>query len=103
MKLTKDKKGCVIDVPSKYEEFIEETWVDDHKVTLFKMTELPELEDYDPRRGFGGGNSNYRGNNNGYHNNRSNGGWNNNRSNGGGFKRKSDYSNGGFGAKRTKY
>lgn len=104
MKLTKDKMGCVIDVPSKYEEFIEDTWADNNKVKLFKMTELPELEDYDPRRGFGNGNSNYR-NNNGYNNNRSNsnGNWNNNRGNGGGFKRKSDYSNGGYGAKRTKY
>lgn len=110
MKLTKDKMGCVVDVPSKYEEFIEDTWVDTNKVKLFKMTELPELEDYDPRRQFGGGNSNYRNNN---YNNR-NGNWNNNnRSNnyggnrggqGGGFKRKSDFGNSnGYGAKRTKY
>ena len=102
MKLTKDKMGCVIDVPSKYEEFIEDTWVDTNKVKLFKMTELPELEDYDPRRQFGNGNNNR---NNGY-NNRSNGQWNNwgNRGYGGGFKRKSDFGNSnGYGAKRTKY
>lgn len=102
MKLTKDKMGCVIDVPSKYEEFIEDTWVDTNKVKLYKMTELPELEDYDPRRQYGGGNNN-RNNN---YNNRSNGQWNSggNRGYGGGFKRKSDFGNSnGYGAKRTKY
>lgn len=105
MKLTKDKMGCVVDVPSKYEEFIEDTWVDTNKVKLFKMTELPELEDYEPRRQYGNGN-NYRNNGNGY-NNRSNNQWNNggNRGQGsGGFKRRSDFgNNSGYGAKRTKY
>jgi len=113
MKLTKDKMGCVVDVPSKYEEFIEDTWVDTNKVKLFKMTELPELEDYDPRRQHGHGNSsNYRNNNSNSYNNRSNNQWNSggNRNQGGGpsgFKRRSDFGNNNYGGyngpKRTKY
>jgi len=101
MKLTKDKTGCVVDVPSKYEEFIEDTWIDTDEVKLFKMTVLPELEDYQPRQQYGN-NSNYR--NNGY-NNRSQNSWNSggNRGQGNGFKRRNDFGNGGYGAKRTKY
>jgi len=105
LKLTKDKMGCVIDVPAHYEEYIADTWQDTDKTTLFKMTELPELEDYNPR-GFQqrsyGNNNNYRGRgqSNGYRNNFNGGGGN--YGNGGGFKRKSDFGNGG-GFKRTKY
>lgn len=120
MKLTKDKMGCVIDVPSKFEEFIADTWVDG-KVKLFKMSELPELEDFRP----GGGNyssngdsrnrnyhnnSNYRGGNGGGGGYRNNNNYNNN-SNGynsksNGFKRRFDQNNSsdnGRFYKRTKY
>ena len=100
MKLTKDKTGCVIDVPCKYDEFIEDTWQDSKTMKLFKMTEIPDLEDYDPRRRFGGGGDNRNGGGrNGYHNNR--GGGQGRTSNGGGFKRKQDFGNGG-GFKRTR-
>ena len=119
MKLTKDKMGCVIDVPCKFEEFINDTWVNCDKMELFKMTELPELEE--PRNRFGGGGGGgYNNNRSGGYNNNSNGGYNNNRSGGynnnsggygnnssngrsaGGFKRRSDFDNGG-GAKRVKF
>lgn len=77
MKLTKDRMGCVIDVPCKFEEFVDDTWVDCDKTKMFKMTELPELEDYDPRKRFGGQNSGYNNNRSGGYGNRS-GGYNNN-------------------------
>ena len=110
MKLTHDKMGCVIDVPSKFEEFIAETWEDDDKVSLFKMTELPELQ-ADERRGYGGGGGGYggnrgyggrqNGNSSGGYGGRQNGGYSNGGGNANGFKRKSNF---GYGnnAKRTR-
>lgn len=107
MKLTKDKTGCVIDVPCRYEEFIQDQWVDTDEVQLFKMTELPELDDYEPRGQYGNGGGGGRGygnnRNGGGYNNRSNNSWGNKGQGNGGFKRRNDFGNGGYGAKRTKF
>eukprot|EP00116_Pleurobrachia_bachei_P002793 sb/3463055/ len=115
MKLTKDKTGCVIDVPCKYDEFIADTWQDSDSMQLFKMTEIPDLEDFRGRfggGGAGGGGYNRNGGGNGGYNRNGGGGgggWNKGgrggggggRGNSSGFKRKQDFGNGN-GFKRTR-
>merc|ERR1719397_2019716 len=43
MRMCKDKKGCVFDVPIEKLKVIEDTWKGDKNATLEKVTELPEL------------------------------------------------------------
>jgi len=87
MRMCKDKKGCVFDVPIEKLKVIEDTWKGDKNATLEKVTELPELcegvssnpggQGYSRDNGFG---------NRGGFNNRG-GGFNNRGGGGGGFNR----------------
>ena len=43
MRLTKDKLGCVFDVPTDLTFIIEESWKGDKFATLEKLAALPEL------------------------------------------------------------
>ncbi|XP_064617477.1 nucleolar RNA helicase 2-like isoform X2 [Liolophura sinensis] len=107
MRMCLDKMGCVFDMPSEHDEYIQNTWTDGKFDTLVKATELPELlESFSyrggggrgqgrggfNRQGFRGGNGRggYGGNNTGY-SNRGRFGGNRTFQNGGTFKRKSNF------------
>jgi len=70
MRLTKDKLGCVFDVPSDQLAVLEEHWKGDKYATLEKLTELPELLEGVTESPMGNGNTNF--NNNSYGGNRNN-------------------------------
>merc|ERR1719242_120661 len=103
MRMCKDKKGCVFDVPIEKLKVIEDTWKGDKNATLEKVTELPELcegvssnpggQGYSRDNGFGnrggfnnrgGGFNNRGGGGGGNYNNRGNS-YNNRGGAGGGY------------------
>lgn len=45
MRMTKDKLGCVFDIPEEYLKQVEEAWQGDKFATLTECTELPELQE----------------------------------------------------------
>jgi len=73
MRMCKDKKSCVFDVPTDQIHLVEECWKGDKNATLEPITELPELCE--------GVSSNMNGESSGGYNNRGGGGYNNNRNN----------------------
>ena len=83
MRLTKDKLGCVFDVPTDSVNVIEEQWKGDKFATLEKLSKLPELlEGVSDANTSGGGSFN--------RNNQSNNNWNRNKNNGGSFNNRSN-------------
>merc|ERR1712168_1706797 len=90
MRMCKDKKGCVFDVPSDKIKKLEEQWKSDKNATLEKLTELPELAEGVSNNPGGQGSSR-----DGGYGNRS-GGYNNRGGGGGGYNR-GGYGGGGGG------
>jgi len=91
MRMCKDKKGCVFDVPSDKIKKLEEQWKSDKNATLEKLTELPELAEGVSNNPGGQGSSR-----DGGYGNRS-GGYNNRGGGGGGYNR-GGYGGGGGGS-----
>jgi len=90
MRMCKDKKSCVFDIPSDKVKTVEENWRGDKDTILEPIQELPELcegvsngdgegSGYGNRNGGGGGWNNR--NNNSWNGNRNNNGWNNDNKN----------------------
>merc|ERR1712076_264224 len=90
MRMCKDKKSCVIDVPIDKVKLIEENWKGDKNVTLEPIKELPELCEGVSSNINGEGSG--RDNNRGGFNNRNNN-WNNNRNNNFNNNRNDNFSN----------
>jgi len=96
MRMCKDKKSCVFDVPLDKLKKIEEQWKGDKHATLEKLTELPELCEgvsSNPTGGQGSSRDGGYGNRSGGYNNRGGGG-------GGNYNRGGGYgggNDGGFG------
>jgi len=113
MRMCKDKKGCVFDVPADKIKVIEEQWKGDKHATLEKLTELPELcegvssnpggQGSSRDGGYGnrgsGGYNNRGGGGGGYNNNRSGGGYNRG-GGGGGYNNNNNNRDGGYGGGR---
>lgn len=82
IRMTKDRKGGVLDIPSNMTQIIDMKWLDTKYESFIKATELPELVEEGPmrndRRGYGGG---------GGGGNMNRGGWGRDRNSRGGFSR----------------
>jgi ATP-dependent RNA helicase DDX21 len=92
MRMCKDKKGCVFDVPTDKIKKLEEQWKGDKHATLEQLTELPELAEGVTNNPAAGGQGSSR---DGGYGNRS-GGFGN-RGGGGGYNNSGGYGGGGGG------